>query len=222
MIIYLHGPDSYQRHEKLQWYIGKFKEKHSALTVENFNLENKEDLDKLKSFATAQSLFDNFKFGILESIGEANAKDLQTIFKIASESKQITLAISVEKTLPKEYKVPTGGENKEHEFSGLDSWAKVTEEQKVALGGLPEKVVGVNNFFALATALQGASLISVKLPALERLLLDNDPAAIFNFVASRAGADLKTKMADYDAAIKSGKTDYPEALFALALGEGGA
>ncbi len=256
MIIYLHGLDSYQRLEKLNWYLTKFREKHSALTVENFNLANQEELEKLRSFATAQSLFDNFKFGVLENVGEADAKALQGIFKLSSESKTLTLVISVDKPLSKDYKVPTGGDNKEHKFEEStpadfskfvreevqkrelkitesvlatliknfngDRWGFLTELDRIELGGSPEAYAGEQDFFLLATILQGFGPASAKLPALERLLLDNDPAAIFNFVASRAGAELKTKMADYDVAIKSGKTEYPEALFALALGEGSA
>ena len=75
MILYLYGPDAYQRREKLKWYLDKFKEKHSALTVESFDLSSSakasEDLSKLKEFATAQSLFENSKFGILNNLSAA-------------------------------------------------------------------------------------------------------------------------------------------------------
>src|SRR3989344_1639540 len=154
MIIYLHGPDAYKRQEKLNWYIGKFREKHSALTVEHFDLAETNGLHKLKDFATAQSLFDSFKFGVLENVSEANPKDLQQIFKLSGESKSLTLAISADKPLAKDFKIPTGGDNKVHEFAGPDSWSRVTELAKIALGGSPEFSTGKFDFFALMNVLQ--------------------------------------------------------------------
>lgn len=105
MIIYLYGPDAYQRQEKLNWYLDKFKEKHSALTVESFDLEDEKELIKLKEFATAQSLFENSKFGILNNLSEAEPKELDGVFKISIDSKILTLAISSEKDLSKDFKI---------------------------------------------------------------------------------------------------------------------
>ncbi len=253
MIIYLHGPDSYARQEKLKWYVGKFKEKYSGMTVEHFDCGDAAARNALKSFATSQSLFETAKLGILENVGEADPKDLHPIFKLSSASKTLTLVISVEKPLSKNFKVPVDGENKEIEFPepsasecarlarseaekrGVklseavldaliktylgDTWGLITELDRIALGASPEPFAGEQNFFSLTNVLQSDGPASYKLPALERLLQDNDAAAVFNFLASRANPESKTKMADWDVAIKSGKAEYEEALFGLALGE---
>lgn len=122
MIIYLYGPDAYRRQEKLKWYLDKFKEKHSALTVENFDLEDEKEVVKLKEFATAQSLFENSKFGVLNNLSEIDPKELEGVFKISIGSKILTLVISSEKDLAKDFKIL---KNKE---------GVVTEEFKIPTG----------------------------------------------------------------------------------------
>ena len=251
MIIYLYGPDAYKRREKLNWYLGKFREKFSGMTVETFDLAEAGQLPKLLDFSRAQSLFEDSKFGILENVSEADPKDLREVFKISGDSKILTIAISADKALPKDFKIPQEKPNVALEFAeptpavfasfikseadkrGLklpptaidallknyagDNWAVITELERMALGASPEPFIGEHNFFALATAVQKSGPTSYRLPALERLLSDNEPAAVFNFIASRADAELKTKMADLDAAIKSGKTEYEEALTSLVI-----
>ncbi len=251
MIIYFTGPDSYGRQQKLNWYLEKFREKHSALTVECFDLAVPEELSRLKDFATAQSLFDNFKFGVLENLAEAEPKEIEPILQLPLESRNLTIAVSAEKALPKEFKVLKGKSVIRHEFENSkpaeliafvrseanrrsvkmtptllenltknfqnDKWGLITEIEKLALGGSPEPFVGDHNFFALTGEIQKSGPAAYKLAALERLLSENEPAMIFNFIASRAGADLKTKMADLDVAIKSGKLEYEEALTDLAV-----
>lgn len=251
MVIYLYGPDSYRRQQKASWYLEEFKKKHSGLTIEYFDCSEKSGLDSLRSFVTAQSLFADAKLGVLENVAEAEPKDLKEAFTISSASKILTLIISVDKALKKDFKVPVEKPNIALEFKevtgatlaafaraeadkrglkltqtvldslinnyGGDEWGLITELDKLSLGASAEPFLGSHDFFSLAGALQADGPASYKLPALERLLIDNDAASIFNFVASRAGSALKTKMADFDSAIKSGKSDYEEALFALAL-----
>lgn len=251
MVIYLYGSDAYRRQEKLKWYLDKFKEKYSALTVESFDLENENELVKLKEFATAQSLFESSKFGILNNLSEADPKELEGVFKISLDSKTLTLAIFSEKDLSKdfkflksktgvvseEFKTPTENDlvnfikteaNKRkiklspdnlailaRNYSN-DTWGLITELDKLAMGGSPESLEEIN-FFTLVTKLQRAGNAKQSLPALERLLIENEPAMLFNFLASRASGGTKTKMADYDVAIKSGKLEYEEALLDLVV-----
>ncbi len=246
MILYLYGPDSYRRQEKLKWYLEKFKEKHSGLTIESFDLKNEDELIKLKEFSTAQSLFENSKFGILNNLNETDPKGLEDVFKISFDSKILTLAISVEKALPKDFKflnnrdgivaeefklptvadfasfIKTEADRRKIKLSldqsrilaqnyQNDTWGLMTELEKMRLGGSPESFEEIN-FFMLVTKLQRAGNAKQALPALERLLSENDPAMLFNFLASRASGNAKIKMADYDAAIKSGKLEYEEVL----------
>lgn len=245
MIIYLYGPDSYRRQEKLKWYSDQFKKKFSALTVDRFDLSEKEEFNRLKSFSTAQSLFEDSKFGVLENVNEVQPKELENIFKLSMDSKTLTLVISADKALPKDYKLsdkkgiiieefsaPKAEEffefiKKEaakrdlkispavlsiltRNYSG-DFYGAITELDKMALGGSLESSEEVN-FFMLVTRLQKAGNAKQSLPALERLLRENDSAMLFNFIASRANGATKTEMADYDVAIKSGKLEYEEAL----------
>ncbi len=107
MIIYLYGPDSYRRRQKLNWYLNKFREKHSTLTIENFDLSSSakasEDLSRLKDFSTSQSLFVKAKLGVLDNVSEYDGKELIPILKSILETKEITLIISEDKKLTKEF-----------------------------------------------------------------------------------------------------------------------
>jgi hypothetical protein len=244
MILYLYGPDSYKRQEKLKWYLQKFKEKHSALTVERFNLP--EDLIKLKEFSTTQSLFDDFKFGVFDNITEVDPKELEGVFKLSLDSKNLTLAISADKELPKDWKILKEKQIIRHEFKEPtpaafskfvqeeaekrklklspanlqilvknyrgDSWGIVTELDKLALGGSPDPFLEEQNFFDLVSRIQWPGAAAGRLPVLEKLLYNNEPAAVFNFLASRASGGMKKIMADYDVAIKSGRLEYEEVL----------
>lgn len=238
MIIYLYGPDAYRRQQKLNEILGKYKEKHSALSVARFDFTGKEELSKFKDFATAQSLFDTYKFGILYGAEEAEAKELNPILESILDSKTIIIALVAEKNLHnltalgKKDVINQNFENLEGsaldvfvraeagkrglKFSGEipgDSWTIVTELDKMALGGSPEAVFGGYNFFNLMRqAMRG------DLSALTVLLEKEEPAMVFNVMASQSSGPAKIKMADYDVAIKSGKLDYPEALLDLALG----
>lgn len=251
MIIYLFGPDAYRRQEKLKWYSDRFKKKFSALTVDSFDLIEKEELNRLKSFSTAQSLFEDSKFGVLENVNEVEPKELENIFKLSMDSKTLTLVISIDKPLPKDYKL-SGKEGiimeefsapKVEEFYGFikkeaarrdlkissatisilaknysgDFYGAITELDKMALGNTSLESSQDFNFFALTSQLQRAGNIKNSLPALEKLLAQNEPAMLFNFLASRSNGVAKTRMADYDVAIKSGKLEYEEALLDLVV-----
>ena len=252
MIIYLSGPDNYQRDKKLQWYAQEFRKKHSALTVEHFTLSEDGELARLKEFATAQSLFDNFKFGVLNEVADIDPEELSEILKLALNSRNLTLVISVGKSLPKEFKILNEESIIKEEFDlassdligflkkeagkrdlkltpvisdalikncGGDKWWLITELDRLALGAVSESAREDQNFFGLINKFRNADSVAYALPALERLLDFEEPAKLFNFLASQADQRLKIKMADYDAAVKSGKMEYPEALLDLALGD---
>lgn len=100
-------------------------------------------------------------------------------------------------------------------FNG-DTWGVVAELQKISLGGTPPAPFdgasnGVSDFFGALMALQGAAP-SRALPLLERLLQGEDVAKLFNVLASRVAPREKIRFADYDIALKTGKTDYALAL----------
>lgn len=103
-------------------------------------------------------------------------------------------------------------------FAG-DTWGLVAELQKVALGGVHVGVPSnaARDFFGALMALQHGTA-SRGLPILERLLQSEDPAKLFNVLASRVAPHEKIRFADYDVAIKTGKTDYALALTDYVLG----
>ncbi len=251
MIVYLYGADSYRRRQKLNWYLNKFREKHSGLTIGQFNLSEKDDLSKLRDFSTSQSLFVKAKLGVLDNVSEYDGKELIPILKSILETKEITLIISEEKKLTKDYdfllkqsfaveafEEPTAAEvlsfiKKEATnrkltldrdvadnllaIHGVNLWGIVTDLDKLALGGKLEEHFERGNFFDLLMRVKRVGEAKYRLPALEALLNFEDPAKVFNMIASQADVIQKRQMADYDSAIKSGKLDYEEALTDLAL-----
>ena len=71
--------------------------------------------------------------------------------------------------------------------------------------------LNVPEFFPLVQMLKSGETRS-RLKALWYLLETSEPAVVFNMLASLTSGSGKIKMADYDAAIKSGKLDYEEVL----------
>lgn len=112
-----------------------------------------------------------------------------------------------------------------------DSWGLITELDKLAL--LDEKKITYSilerhltvaaslNIFNALDKIRAAYNIGQKLSVLEELFFrSQEPAMIFNrlSVSPYAERDFKVKMADYDAAVKSGKLEYEEALLSICLG----
>ena len=99
------------------------------------------------------------------------------------------------------------------EYRG-DTWGLMTEIDRLALSSVrdfvseksaPDDFIGVIKKMAY-----GAGPAS--LATLERALAHEDPAKIFNVLASFTSGEKKRRMADYDAAIKFGTQDYESAL----------
>lgn len=250
MILYLYGPDSYRRQEKLKEILAKYQEKHSGLTMERFILEAEEDLLRLKEFLSEQSLFGGSKLVIVYCNEEP--KELADFLKtIVNGNSALNLVLLADKHLGKGFnfllKKPVLSQEfdqlrgaslaafvrKEAAERGLkipaetindlirgtaDTWTIVNELDKLALGGKLESGPAYPNFFSLLQRLK-SGLAKTALPALSQLLDHDDPAAVFNILASQADRDLKIKMADYDAAIKSGKMGYEEALLDLVISD---
>lgn len=107
MIIYLYGPDSYRRQEKLKSIIEDYKKKHFAFALEKLDLENKEDWTRLKDFVKAQSLFASLKLGIIENYRElekGEQKELLNLLKENLSAKEPILIILEDKSPTKDFK----------------------------------------------------------------------------------------------------------------------
>lgn len=104
------------------------------------------------------------------------------------------------------------------EYRG-DMWGLMTEIDRLALSSAkdfvsekssPEDFIGIIKKLAYGGGAQS-------LATLERALAHEDPAKIFNVLASFTSGEKKRRMADYDAAIKFGTQDYESALTDFAI-----
>lgn len=200
-----------------------------------------EEFARLKEFVKNQSLFDEFKLAIILGDLDFPNKDFREFLKSYHNNKNVILLISVDRKPLKEFdflfKEPAISQNFEElserqladlvseemkkrglkpeikiinaliRANGSDLWGIINSLNKLELGGNLEDNIGEPDFFSLIGRIKRGDVV-----ALEILLNKQDPAKIFNIIASQAGPELKEKMADYDVAIKSGKLDYEEAL----------
>lgn len=115
------------------------------------------------------------------------------------------------------------------EQTNTDTWALVNELDKIYMADFPQPISVSNleslipffyeeEIFVLARILAGQNPLKKKLVALERLLIQKEPAAYaFNLLSYGASTSLLLKLADYDVLAKSGGLDYEEILLDLAL-----
>src|SRR3989344_3047608 len=106
MIIYLYGQDSYRRQEKLKSIVAEYQKKHSALTIDHFDLaarsENGREFERLKDFSGGQSLFGETRLGVVHGLEDAE-KEFADFLKLAAEKKSITLVIAADEKPKKEF-----------------------------------------------------------------------------------------------------------------------
>lgn len=267
MIIFLYGPDSYRRQQKLKEIAAEYKEKHSSFSVEHFNLEEGGGLDKIKDFVKAISLFDSFKLGVIKGgsfLEKTSQKEYAELLKENLKVKEQVLIIVEDKKPTKDFKfllekpvlcqefenlsgaelskffdqeIKTRNLNFDEQSKNLilsafagDAWGLITELDKLSL--LDEKKISLRilenhldvslpvNIFSTINQIRNSFRKSERLFLLEELLSRSEDAAmIFNIMAVSpyADKDWKEKIADYDAAVKSGKLEYDEALLDLVL-----
>lgn len=104
---------------------------------------------------------------------------------------------------------------------GTDMWGIVTELEKMSFSGnvsVEERVQ--SNFFFLTQRLKGGRTVAERMVALERLMSEQkeDAGRVFNSLAFKLSNGRQARQyADYDVAVKSGKSDYEEVLLSIAL-----
>lgn len=113
-----------------------------------------------------------------------------------------------------------------------DSWGLINELDKFSLLNKKSfsvddlknfidyyKPISSSDFFTKIKNFSFSRSLAQKMENLEVLLESEDPAKIFNFLASFSSNQpaLIQKFADYDVVVKSGKMDYEEVLLDLAL-----
>lgn len=122
MIIFLYGPDSYRRHKKLKEITALYRQKHSNLNADFFDLAGgaDEELARLKDFLGSQSLFEEYKFASVSGIYEfRNPKELAGLIKNQIHSLKTTLIISEAESPPREFKFLLGDSIQHQTFEDL-------------------------------------------------------------------------------------------------------
>ncbi|MEK7062202.1 MAG: hypothetical protein AAB940_00465 [Patescibacteria group bacterium] len=275
MLIFLYGPDSYRRQEKLKEIIIKYRKDRQSVGYFDFSIKNPdEEFNRLREFCASHSLFENVKLAVIENIladfakseDKKSQKATINFLKANLENKELTILISENKVplkafdfllkkpvLFQEFKNLSASQleffiKKEAEKRGLkltadaigfladnfneDAWGLINEIEKLSLfndknfnaNRLIEiidynKPTNSNDFFKKINVLSFSRSFEEKLVNLEILLGRDEPAKIFNFLASFSSnsPDLIEKFADYDVAVKSGKMDYEEVLLDMVL-----
>ena len=252
MIIYLHGPDSYRRQQKLKEIVREYKKRHSSLTIERFYFdEGEEESIKFTDFVKGQSLFGGHRLAITSNVGVIKEKNVIELFKTLSEEKEVVILISEEKTLNKDFSFLAKDPVINQEFKDLtstqvylfikqeaakrklslsssdigmiaetyrnDNWGIVTELDKLALGGSVTQSLPQASLFQMLFKLQKRFPLNVRMSTLEKLLVDEDSAKIFNLLAYQKNVAARDVFANYDVLVKSGKLDYEAVLIDLVI-----
>lgn len=192
-------------------------EKDKLGIVHSLEKDEKEVVRMLKEVADAKDTL------VIVSIADKIPNEYRFLAEqpvIAQEFPELTNAELLQflKTEAAERKIEISGEVAQtliNLYAG-DAWGLVTELDKIELGGTVHDHFVMPAFFPLVQSLKNPSQ-SRRIVALTLLLENEEPAAVFNVLASIADLPLKQKMADYDIAIKSGKLEYEEALTDLAI-----
>lgn len=265
MLIYLYGPDSYRRHQKLKEIINLYESKNSSFTLIYFDLEN-DSLKSLIDFVKEQSLFGDLRLGIVSGWGYLKKTEQKEYIKLLKDNlltKETVILISEEEVIGDlkfllkkpvvhqkflnleelEFEKFVLNESKKRDLFLDDhclkllvqvykdnSWGMITELDKLSL--LDEKKIGIKttkdyfdaflpiNTYKAVDNFKNSRRISVRLSVIEELFFfGEDPAKIFNLISFSPYMDIsqKQKIADYDAAVKSGKLEYEEVLLDMSL-----
>ena len=106
MLIFLYGPDSYRRREKLKEYVERYKAKFAGFSLNHFYFNQEDDWNKFRDFSKSQSLFESSKVGIISEMSDlddSNQKEFSKILKENLETKNLTLIIESDKKPVKEF-----------------------------------------------------------------------------------------------------------------------
>ena len=151
MIIFLYGPDSYRRGQKQREIIAKYKVKHSALTVDRFDLGEEGAFDQLKDFLGARSLFGGKKLAVIS--GWDDKIWLSQSHILADDNVVLLVSTASDPFTATGGEPPAGA--KTEEFKNLEgaAWKKFVNQQVVSR----ELTLSPQVINSLATAYQGNS-----------------------------------------------------------------
>jgi len=84
--------------------VEEYKQKHSNISLERFDLEEEGEFERLKDFASQMSIFGSKKMAVLKNISEAEPEKIKEFLKNYFNSENLTVLIS-------ENSVPNGFES---------------------------------------------------------------------------------------------------------------
>lgn len=139
MIIFLYGPDSYRRRQKVKELVDDYRRKDKAFDLEYFdfsfqnkNGENSNEFLRLREFVATPSLFRENKFGVVENIffkisaySVSRRKELKNFLKAQMSPQDLVLIISEDSKPPADFNFLIDGkalpsELKSQEFKNLE------------------------------------------------------------------------------------------------------
>ena len=98
MIIFLYGPDSYRRQQKLNVIVDEYKRKYSVFSCGYFNLENGDDFERLKEFASQRLIFDSKRLAVVKGDPEEEITgELKKFLDVCAGLPDLTLLVSWDK-----------------------------------------------------------------------------------------------------------------------------
>lgn len=171
MIIFLYGPDSYRRAQKLKMVVAEYQKKHSHFAVSGCDLSEEDGFLKFKDALSTQSLFDPLQLVVAQNpflIDKDLIKDFKGLLKNVLESKTVVLILDSNEKPKKEFAFLLEKPAQEQEFKLLagEQLENFACKEMSALGlRVPEKLFnGILNLYAadnwsLITELQVASLV---------------------------------------------------------------
>jgi hypothetical protein len=242
MLVYLFGPDSYRRGRYVRaQLLDPYRKKYPDGTVAFFDLEQDGALARLKDFASGGGLFAKVTLAVVSNPADGE-KEFAKFLKEKVDDAHSTIIVVSDKKLPKDFAVLGAGkefepleaieflkfikaEAKARELTVTDAqlkaigeaydgdtWAAMTEIERVSSGGAVEKFSPEIDSFGLIKTLSGSRDQAQRLRALTLLIDYDEPAKVFNLLAAFVFGGNKIKMADYDLDVKSGRLEYPEVL----------
>ena len=122
MVIFLYGPDSYRRQEKMNEIISGYKKKHSGLSIQHFDFSDAGSPALFRDFLKSNSLFDTFKLGVVrggEDLDGANEKEFRKSIRENIPDKESVLILIFEKKPLKDYKFLLEDDVISQEFENL-------------------------------------------------------------------------------------------------------
>lgn len=175
MLIFLYGPDSYRRLQKLNEIVDAYRQKHSGLSHERFDLSDEAEFEKFQNFAANQSIFNPVRLAILDGFDSfdklraGKLKELKAILKSHFEDKSLAILVNSDKKPPATFNILLKKPTQTWEFpslKGTEIIGLINETSKKLGLKLDNRMIRVlaqtfgNNTWGIVTELERMALVS--------------------------------------------------------------